>query len=381
MLKNQFKSALRSMFRSKLQTTINLSGFITCLISLVFISLHIREESGYDLHHSKVDRIYRITVDSNNPTNRSKDVTTGFMVAESLREYPEVEHVTRVWNDYSRPMSVVQDQQKFIEDRVYFTDPNFFDVFDVEMISGNAAEALSQKNGLILSEETAVKYFGDEDPMGKVFNIVSNESSGDYIVTGVARRFPEKSHFNFDFLASTESIDMWWKKSYATAVVVAFVVLEEGTNITSFEEKIQTLVPSRIAKQLERWYKLPYDEFVEAGYWHILKLQPLKEIYLHSDYRFEMEPVGSIAELRIIALIGLFILILGIINYINLATASASLRLREIAIRTVLGTDRRTLMLGLSLQSRCLSVVWVLFLACCWRCSCSPTLTALRVTI
>ena len=357
MLKTQLTSAYRKFLRHKFYGIINISGFVVCLSSLIFIYLHIMEETGFDLHHTKADRIYRLLVDTYNPTNKTHESTTGFMVAESLKEYPEIENVTRIWNDYSRPMSVVQGQEKFIENHIYFTDTSFFDVFDIEMVSGDGKKALSQKNGLILSEETAQKYFGKDDPLGKRFTIVSNESSGEYVVSGIAKRFPKKSHFNFDFLASTQSIDMWWKKSHATEVVVTYLTVNPETNIKSLEEKIQVIVATKIADQLERWYKLTYDDYVKAGYWYLLKFQPLKEIYLHSYNRFEVEPLGSVTELRIIALIGLFILILGIINYINLATAGVSLRIKEIGIRTIMGSTRKSLAISFLIESIFLSTI------------------------
>lgn len=359
MLRNQIKTAYRNFLRHKLYSAINLSGFVICMVSLSLIVLHIQEETGYDSFHSNADNIYRLTIDASTPTYAEREITAGFMVAEAIKEYPEVEYCTRVWNDYSRPISVVQGDQKFIEDHVYFTDASFFDVFDVEMVVGDAKKALAPKDGLIITQETAAKYFGDQDPIGEVFTIVTNESSGDYIVTGVAKRFPKKSHFNFDFLASTQSVDMWWKDSYSVAVVITYIKLLEGADVRELKDKIQSIVAQDISPTFERWFKLSYEEFIDEGYWFRLGLQPLSDIYLYSDFRFEMEPLGSITELRIIGLIGVFILILAIINYVNLSTASASLRMKEIGIRTVMGSRRNQLVTGFLIESLLVSSLGV----------------------
>jgi hypothetical protein len=312
---------------------------------------------GFDTFHTKADRIYRVALDFHTPSYTGKVIRTGHPLADRLlQDYPEVEATTRLWNDFSLPMAVTFGNQRFMETGVMFADSNFFDVFTVKLLQGDRQTALGLTNAVVITPEMAQKYFGEDDPLGQVIRITSNESDGEYVVTGIAEPMPAKSHFHFDFLASLESVDIYWKKLWIPIVPVTYLVMAPGQQPAQFEAKLDRIVATYVAPRLTRDSSMSYEEYKRHGFRYRLFLQSLQRIHLYSNLD-EIEPSGGIIQLRLLGLIGVFILLLAGINFVNLSTAYASVRAKEAGVRKTLGSHKRQLVSGFLFESICLSLI------------------------
>ena len=332
MFKNYFLTALRNIRKHKGYSFINIAGLAIGMACCILIIIFIMTEMSYDKFHTKADRIYRLAIDatlgeriinmpvSNNPAGPTL-----------VRDYPEVENAVRL-NSWRARTSLTYQGLQFYEDRIFYADQSFFSVFSFPLIRGDAETALLTANSMVITESAAGKYFGTEDPMGKVLKV---NNQVDYTVTGVCRDAPQNSHFHFDMLASFETLlaqnrrmaDIWLNfNNYV------YLLLREDTDPASLEAKFPALVEQYMGKDLKA-----------IGGTIGFYLQPLRDIYLHSHLEGELEGNGNILYVYIFAAIALFILIIACINFMNLATARSATRAREVSMRKVAGAHKGAL--------------------------------------
>jgi len=344
MLKNFIKLTLRNMIKFKVFSVINILGLavgITCFIAL---SLFIIDETGYDGFYKNADQIYRVCVHTSingKESNNSKSAgPTGSVLK---KDFPEVINYTRI--GYIGVQDLKYLDKNFREGNVYTADSTFFEIFGLPFIYGNPKSALKNPNSIVVAETAAKRYFGNENPVGKVLTTGSNKT---YLVTGLMKDFPKNSSFSCEFLISmaTDSIsreNRWLNLWYST-----FVVLKKGTDTRDFENKMKGTVHDYIAPQAEAFLGVPIKDFLAKGNDYSLFLQPLKSIYLYSqrDYGIDLNTEWSaiktsdIAYTYIFASIAAFLLLIAIINFMNLATARSERRAKEVGIRKTLGSDR-----------------------------------------
>jgi putative ABC transport system permease protein len=347
MLRNYLKIALRSLRKHRVISFINIFGLAVGIACGLLIFLFIREEASYDRFNLHADRTYRIVKDFVNDDNsRLPDATTPPVLAPAmLREIPEVEQATRFFPGWGRKYLIRYGEKTFTEERVFRVDSNFFDVFTFPFVEGTAVTAFKQLNSIVITQTTARKYFGAEDPMDKVLRT----DIGDMKVTGVLKDLPGAAHFHFDFLVSINKLGgnvntQWdWYNFYT------YVRLKPHTDIGPVVAKVQAL----------------YQKNNTQGK-NIFYAQPLTDIHLRSDLKWEIEPNGNALYIYIFSIIGLFVIAIACVNYINLSTAKASLRSKEIGIRKVTGALRGALIrqfLTESLLTVLLSFVLALALA------------------
>ncbi|HYC87350.1 MAG TPA: FtsX-like permease family protein, partial [Chryseosolibacter sp.] len=246
----------------------------------------------------------------------------------ALKEFPEIEEGVRVYNPAAwNPYIVRKDDKLFQEEKVYFADSAFFDVFSFELLKGNPKTVLTDPYSLILTESSAKKYFGNEDPVGKTLLI---NNSREYIITGLMKDVPSNSFFKFDFLASFSSLrvareqPIWWSANFQT-----FVVLHENADVNTVASKTNEVVKRAVGSELTN----PGD-YVRYNF------MKFTDIHLRSPYESEFEVVGNIQYVYIFSAIALLILLIACINYVNLATARAAGRAKEVGIRKVVGAHR-----------------------------------------
>jgi len=229
----------------------------------------------------------------------------------------------------------------FRDDQLAFVDSNFFRVFTLPLIKGNARTALLQPNSVVITREVAKKYFGDADPIGKV--LVFKDANASLTVTGLMDAVPEASHFHFGLFASMSSLqearsDSWMESNFFT-----YLVLPKGYDYHRLEARLPQTVDRYIAPQMERALHMTLTQFRQNGSSIGLYLQPLTDIHLHSDLTQDLEPYGDIQYVYIFSVIAVFILLIACINFMNLSTAGAAKRSREVGIRKVLGSEKRQL--------------------------------------
>jgi putative ABC transport system permease protein len=315
MFKNYLKIAVRNVLRNKLAATINILGLAVGMACFILIALWVQDELSYDKFHTNKDELYLLTITH---TNDIVDYNVPYALAPALAsEYTEILEYTRIYELDTMTCSFKYQRQngqqvKFYEDNFILVDPCFFSMFTFPLVQGDPTTALENPNSLILREEIAKKYFGEDNPMGKKLTFNNRE---DLIVTGVVR-LPSNSHIQFDFLAPLED-DMatnWnWKDQ-------SFVLMDNNVHIDDFRDKIvgafNTHYPHNFSGTLN------------------VDIMPMTKVHLS---------FGRMTYVYIFSVIAVFILFIACINYMNLATASFSSRAKEVGLRKVVGAKKAQL--------------------------------------
>lgn len=347
---NYLKIAFRNLARYRLYALINIAGLAIGIASFILIWIYIFDELSYDRYHSKADDIFRLVNVYNAKGVGENSASSPFPVAWTLKnEYPQlVKNVTRVFNRQV-PRTLIQYNDKiFNERRFFFADSSFFQVFDFEFVAGDPTTALNEVNAVVITASTARRYFGDENPMGKIFRI---ENQADLLVTGIIKDVPENSHFQFDMMASLSTM----RTLYGGRLPTTWVWNPCWTYL---------VVEKRKAAELEKQFPAFIEKyFFDAEKEYVsLYLQPLTSIHLKSKLDYEIEPNSNATYINILEAIALFLLISAIINYVNLATATSSARAREIGVKKVFGAHRIQLVYQFLIESVMLSML-ALFVA------------------
>ena len=357
MFKNYLLVTLRNMRRFKGYTFINIFGLSVGIACCILILLFVRNELDYDRFNIKADRIFRIGLRASLNNNRMDGVVSCAPMAQTLvAEVPEVEAATRIWNA-GFPVFRYQDKV-FSEERQFFVDSTFFDVFTVEFLTGDPKTALNKPNMIVLTESMAHKYFGDEDPMGKLIN---SDNRRDYLVTGVVKDVPANTHFHYDFLSSLLTYprvindNNWVSNNYHT-----YIVLKDPQSAGIVEEKINQITRRNAEPVIQAALGLSWDNFIESGAEYYYYMQKLTDIHLKSQKEFEIEPNGNIGIVYIFSLIALGIFVVACINFINLATARSAIRSKEVAIRKTIGSDKRHMIQQFMTETLLLSAISVI---------------------
>ena len=339
MLRNYLRITVRNLKRHKGYSFINIVGLATGLAAFVLISLFVRNELSYDRQHENGENLYRVFL-SADVMGQSMETTNtpAPMAATLVDEFPEIVDAIRI-DDFS-PILVQYDDRQFYEAEFFLADSTYFDMFTAPLSAGDAKTVLNRPNTIVITEEIAHKYFGDEDPIGKVLRVDNNI---DYEITGIMQPIPNQSHFKPDLLGSfVTSSDadspVWVNNSWSTYLLLAF-----GTDPSSLESKFPAIVTKYVGPDIERITGQSYEEAVKAGLRYEFLLENVKDIYLHSKATDQIGPTGDIQYVYIMSAIGLFVLLIACINFMNLSTARATNRAREVGLRKVMGSDRKRL--------------------------------------
>lgn len=330
MFKNHLKIAFRNMLKHKGHAFINVVGLSEGIAVCFLIFLWVQDELGYDRFHAKADRIYRALWEARFGDNEWKIPLVAVPLAETLeKEFPEVERTVRL---YPGGMTLRHGEDYVREQNFIFTEESFFEVFTVEFIAGDPKTALRDPESIVLTEETAQRYFPNQNPLGQT---IEQNDGRLYRVTGVVKSFPAQSHFHFGFLASIKTLQHFTgrQQQWGSASVYTYLVLRPGESAAALQAKLQAYVDKNVAG----------ETFNQPGNFTRYPLQPLRDIHLRSHLKYELEPNGNQAYVYLFSVIACFILLLACINFVNLATARSMQRGREVGIRKVLGSQRAQL--------------------------------------
>lgn len=331
MLRHLLTIAIRNILKHFNYSILNIVGLAIGISSFLFILIYVMDELKYDRFHENHDRIYRMNrlYDSNDIHEDA--ATCSFPLGPALAaDYPDmVKSVVRFFDfqvseilfEYEKDTTNVL---KFNEEWFYLADSNVFQMFTFPLLEGDPATVLDQPNCIVLSESTAKKYFGDEPAMGKILRI---EEQAEVEVTGVMKDLPEQSHFNIDILGSISTF-----REMRRGQMPQTWIWNPCWTYVELHEKIAA---EQLEASLPDFYLNHYADFQDQKI--TLYLQPLTDIHLQSHHEYEMHPNGKISYIRILGVIGLFVLLLACINFMNLATASSSGRGREIGMKKVAG--------------------------------------------
>lgn len=346
---NMIKIAWRSAVRQKQFTIINLSGLTLGIATCLMIGLYVYDENTYDTFHADGDRIYRINQPMIWREWSEQFSATGPGVAEAIRtDIPDFEQVTRIMDVGEQFMRVVINGEvtHFNELKYYIAEDNFFKVFSFPFLNGNPNTALKEANSMVITASTAKRYFGDAEPMGKVIEVKSaNGSYTPFTITGVLADIPVKSHLQFDMLGSLASIPEFkdQRSTWIWTLFGTYVKVREGTDMAALTEKLQALPPKWAEQTTKGVFNQTFEEFTKGQPW-TLYLQPLRDIYLaKSPTLNQFGPSGNPQFVMIFAAVGILVLMLSSINFMNLSTARSSNRAKEVGVRKVLGSEKNTL--------------------------------------
>ncbi|MEQ8240581.1 MAG: ABC transporter permease [Cyclobacteriaceae bacterium] len=341
MIKNYLIISVRNLFKQKFYSLINILGLSIGLACFLFIALFVTDELRYDTHFKNADKVYRMDFSGSINGN---DVVTAIMSAPAAKtmseDYPEVEDAFRFRTTGTWYVKRRDQELTYKEENVIHADPNFFTFWDYPLTAGDPETCLSRPNTLVLDQTTATKIFGKEDPIGQ---IVILDSETDYEVTGVYPDFPENTHFSNNMMLTMEDradskSSVWMSFNFNT-----YLKLSEGAKPAALEAKFPELIESKVGPEIKQFMNMSFEEFQENDNNIGFFLFPLKDIHLYSDKLGDLEANGDINYVYIFSAIGLFILLLAIINFMNLATARSSNRAKEVGLRKVMGAYRSQL--------------------------------------
>jgi putative ABC transport system permease protein len=333
MIQNYLLINLRNLRKHFSYSLINIFGLGLGLATCLLLVTWIRHEVSYEKFNAKAERIYRASLEYSYGGQTSATSVSPTALAPALMEIPETESAVRVYRvSGTNPWIIRNGDNVFAESMVYAADSTLFDIFSYNLMKGNPEKALAEPYSIILTEETAKKYFPNVDPLGKTLRI---NNSQDYAVTGVMSDPPSNSIMQFDFVVSFSSLPQarepltWWSANYQT-----FVLVKENASVQALSEKINKVVKDALYNQ--------YASNAGPNDYVRYNLLPLTDIYLRSPYD-ESEVVSDIKYVYIFSAVAMLILVIACINYINLSTARAADRAKEVGVRKVVGALRKQL--------------------------------------
>lgn len=342
MIRNYLTVAWRNLKRNLAFSTINIIGLSIGMATCLLISLFVLDELSYDRFHANADRIYRVVLRGSFNGEPLREANVMPPVAPTLRAtFPEVQATTRL-RGVGFPR-LTYGQKSFREDQFAFADSTLFRVFTLPLLKGDPQTALTQPNTVVLTTKTAQRYFGNDDPMGKVLTMDDGRTT--FTVTGLMDNIPRNSHFHFDLFASMASLPEANSTNWLQSNFFTYVLLPNGYDYRRLEAKLPSVLRTHKASPSMKVLgpgSVEPKEGIAIG----LFLQPLTDIHLHSDLKpiTELEPGGDVRYVYLFGAIALFMLLLACINFMNLSTAGASKRAKEVGVRKVLGSERGKLM-------------------------------------
>jgi putative ABC transport system permease protein len=346
MIRNYLKIALRIINKHRGYSFINILGLGIGMAVCILILLFVRYELSFDTYHENSDRIYRLERRWMNPDGSSRGgfgtLAPGF-VPHLEEQFPEMEHVVRIFDTGNT--RIVYGERRFIEDRVFMADEDIFEVFSIPLIKGDPDTALREPNSVVVSESMARKYFGSEEPMGKQFTVRDDTL---FQVTGIMRDCPPNTHFHYDFLGSYISLRrgapgndndyFLGSRNFSDNVTYVYTRAAEGVTKAGLEARIPEFIDRVLGTREDA-----DGNVLRSSQSTTIFVRPVTDIHLHANTAGEMEPNFDIRYVRLFTIVALFVLVIACINFMNLSTARAAQRAKEVGLRKVVGAHRRIL--------------------------------------
>src|SRR6056297_94287 len=330
MFKNYLIIAIRNLVRQKGYFFINLLGLTIGLTACLLITFYVIDELSYDRFHENGDRIYRVGYQAKAPSGEILKIpTTEYRLKDAFESYfNQIDEFVRIGMPGS--FYIEYEDKKFYQEKVSLVDENFFDVFTYEWIVGDKETALEKPFAGIITESVAKKFFGHTNPLGKSMRIYHETGEAEMTITGVIKDMPENAHFHLSIIGSMKTGKYIYNEmalnNWGETTQFSYILLPEKVSIESLKKSSKDFLKET-------------RDLTDAD----LLFQPLFDIHLKSNTRFEMETNGNIRNVIIFSIIALFILLIATINYMNLATARSTKRAMEVGIRKILGAKRKNL--------------------------------------
>ena len=345
------------MAKNKAFSVINIAGLAIGIGCFILISLYVLDELGFDRFNTKAERIYRVSTDIKFGGAETRYPFTSDMMGQIFKkDFPEVEDYARIYT--SNGSKLVKKGNQFInEEKVGHADSTLFNIFTLPAITGDTKTALNEPNTVVITESTAEKYFGTTNATGKIIETNDNDKTL-YKVTAVIKDIPSNSHFNFDFIFSMKNVDYGWGQIMSHNFYT-YLLLKPGIDVKAFEKRSLNQYVSKYvlpeAKQVMNISSM--EDFERSGNKLKYSLTPMLDIHLYSGRPFELSAGGNIQYVYIFSLVAVFILLIACINFMNLTTARSANRAKEVGIRKVLGTDKKSLIAQFLSESTIMAII------------------------
>lgn len=358
MIKNYIKIGVRNLLKNQVHSLVNILGLSIGLASFLLIFLYVLDEISYDKHIPNHERIYRVILDGKVAGNDITIPSVPAPLASTMEdEMPYVNETVRMRGNTlgSDPISIKVGDTYFLENQVIYADSTVFNFFGINLIEGDPMTALSKPNAVLLTPDLALKYFGDEDPIGK--QIILNQTDKILQVTGIVEDMPRKSHFHYDMLISLLTDEESRGTRWLGGQYITYVKLEENVALNRTTDDFKNIIAKYVAPQLQNFMGVPFEKFIAEGGQYRFYLQPLDDIHLKSSLDTEWEVNGNQSYLRILSIVGILLLVIAGINFTNLSTSLSASRAKEIGMRKVMGSFKKQLILQFITESVIISFI------------------------
>ncbi|MBO3697151.1 ABC transporter permease [Roseivirga sp. E12] len=343
MIKNYFSIVLRSLKKKKVFAFINICGLAIGICAFLLILDFISFENSFDNFHQKGDRIYRVQYEKISADRHDKSAGLAAGGGPALMEaYPEVETFSKIWGTNHMVNLIKVNDEPFESEKLFYADSSFFELFDFDFLAGNRMTVLDEVNSIVITESAAERFFGRKDVLNEAVYLQNGMTNVVVKVTGILKDLPANTHFDFEVLVSFESLVNATEtaaNSFGWNAFPTYLLLKEGVDPSILEAKFPDFIETH------------YQNAIGQGIQPLYKLRSLEDIYLHSNVRFEVGPTGSYQVLQILTGISVFIIILAYFNYINITTAQALDRAKEVGVRKAAGANKAQLFTQFMVES------------------------------
>lgn len=340
MLKNYLKIVFRTLQKNKVYASINILGLSLGIAASVLIVVFVADELSYDQFHPQSENLYRVDFSGKLNGNEFNMAMTGAPIGPAMaEEIPEVESTLRVGQWESVPIQY--EELTFTEGNILVVDKNFFDFFGFELLQGDPATVLDGPNKIVITQDNARKYFGDEDPIGKVLLRGSDKTASE--ITGVISNPPSNSHLTYDMIISGESWEYMKNENWSSNNLYTYFRTYPEVDLSNVQTSLDGFIEKYFGPEIEQYLGFSMDELRAQGNNVGYGFMPVEEIHLYSELSEEPTTPGNIQYLYIFGAISIFIILIACINFMNLATAKSANRAKEVGVRKSIGAGRTSL--------------------------------------
>ncbi len=349
MLQNYFKVALRNILKHKFYSGLNIAGLALGLASCFIIGLYILDELTFDKFHTDHENIYAVALHGRIGGQEIYTNSSSPPIAEAMvTGIPGVEQGVRL-RQYGNLVIKFEDKA-FTETKALLADSNFFRFFSFKLLQGEIDNVLKEPNTLVMTEETAKRYFGNQDAIGKLVTVGNDNKT--YRVTGIAEKTPGNSSIQFEVLLSSTSDEFMKSNNWTNNGMYTYIRKTPKTSVDDINKKLEEFVRIHVGPELEAGFGISFDEFVKNGGIYSYYVFPAEDIHLfQSEITDSLVPKSDIKYVYILGAVGAFILLIACINFMNLSTARSASRAKEVGLRKTLGSQRSKLVLQFLAES------------------------------
>lgn len=343
MFQNYLKIALRNILKHKFYSALNISGLALGLASCFLIGLYVLDELTFDKFHTDHENIYSIALHGRIGGQELYTSSSCPPVAQAMVQgIPGVEQATRI-RTYGNVVMKYEDKA-FTEQEAFFADSNFFQFFSFTLSKGDAEKVLKEPNTLVMTPKTAIKYFGNDDPIGKIVTVGNDNRA--FTVTGIAEEAPSNSSIKYDILFSGNGDETMESTTWTNNNLYTYIRKNANTSVASIDDKLRQFVKEHVGPELQQGFGVSLEEFEKNGGIYSYYIFPAEDIHLfQTELMDSLTPRSDIKYVYILGAVGVFILVIACINFMNLSTARSASRAKEVGLRKTLGSQRSKLIL------------------------------------